>query len=95
MDARYAKVILGDQNALTFRQYGQQLRALAGDGLDVGVTQVGVHEALVRLRVPHYYEEYDGDHMDKVRERLERNVLPFFSTYLVASANPSSPQVKD
>jgi hypothetical protein len=54
-----------------------------------------LHEALVRLRVPHYYEEYDGDHMDKIRERLERNVLPFFSTYLVAAANPSSPQVKD
>jgi enterochelin esterase-like enzyme len=54
-----------------------------------------LHEALVRLRVPHYYEEYDGDHMDKVRERIDRNVLPFFSTYLVAAANPSSPQVKD
>lgn len=54
-----------------------------------------LHEALVRLRVPHYYEEYDGDHMDKIRERLDRNVLPFFSTYLVAAANPSSPQVKD
>jgi hypothetical protein len=54
-----------------------------------------LHEALVRLRVPHYYEEYDGDHMDRIRERLERNVLPFFSTYLVAAANPSSPQVKD
>jgi S-formylglutathione hydrolase len=54
-----------------------------------------LHEALVRLHVPHYYEEYDGDHMDKIRERLERNVLPFFSTYLVAAANPSSPQVRD
>src|SRR6185503_10183596 len=38
-----------------------------------------LHEALTRLRVPHYYEEYDGDHTNKVRERIEWNVLPFFS----------------
>jgi len=50
-----------------------------------------LHEALTRLRIPHYYEEYEGDHTDHVRERIERNVLPFFAKNLVAPANPSSP----
>jgi enterochelin esterase-like enzyme len=50
-----------------------------------------LHEALLRLRIPHGYEEYDGDHTSGVRERIERSVLPFFSTHLAAPANPSSP----
>jgi hypothetical protein len=46
---------------------------------------------MTRLRIPHHYEEYDGDHTNKVRERIERNVLPFFSKNLAAPANPTSP----
>jgi enterochelin esterase-like enzyme len=52
-----------------------------------------LHAALTRLRIPHLYEEYEGDHTNKVRERIERNVLPFFSKNLVAPANPTSPQI--
>ena len=50
-----------------------------------------LHEALLRLHIPHEYEEYDGDHTSGVRERIERNLLPFFSKNLAAPANPSSP----
>jgi enterochelin esterase-like enzyme len=50
-----------------------------------------LHAALTKLRIPHSYDEYDGDHTNKVRERIERNVLPFFSKNLVAPANPTSP----
>jgi enterochelin esterase-like enzyme len=50
-----------------------------------------LHEALTRLHVPHYYEEYEGDHTNKVRERIERNVLPFFSKNLASPINPTSP----
>ena len=82
-------------------QYAANLKRYYAVAIDVGArdqllgSNRQLHEALVRLKVPHYYEEYDGDHMDKIGERLERNVVPFFSTYLVAPANPSSPQVKD
>jgi subtilisin family serine protease len=41
----YAKVIVTHG---TFEDYRRQLLALAGPGIDVGVLQVGVHEALVR-----------------------------------------------
>jgi hypothetical protein len=47
---------------------------------------------MTRLRIPHSYEEYDGDHTNKVRERVEFQVLPFFSKNLAAPANPTSPQ---
>jgi enterochelin esterase-like enzyme len=50
-----------------------------------------LHDAMTRLRIAHAYEEYDGDHTNKVRERIERNLLPFFSMNLVAPANPTSP----
>jgi S-formylglutathione hydrolase len=50
-----------------------------------------LHDAMVRLHIPHGYEEYEGDHTNKVRERIERNVLPFFSKNLAAPANPTSP----
>ena len=50
-----------------------------------------LHDALTRLRIPHHYEEYDGDHTNKVRDRIEMHVLPFFSKNLAAPANPTSP----
>ena len=49
---------------------------------------------MTRLTIPHGYEEYDGDHTNKVGERIERNVLPFFSKNLAAPANPSSPLIQ-
>jgi S-formylglutathione hydrolase len=47
---------------------------------------------MTKLRIPHTYEEYDGDHTNKVRERIESHVLPFFSQNLAAPANPTSPR---
>ena len=32
--------------------------------------------------VTHTYETYEGDHTNKVFERIEKNALPFFSTHL-------------
>ena len=39
------------------------------------------------------YEEYEGDHTNKVGERIERNVLVFFSKNLASPSNPTSPGV--
>jgi enterochelin esterase-like enzyme len=54
-----------------------------------------LHESMTRLTIAHSYEEYDGDHTNKVGERIERNVLPFFSKNLASPANPTSPGVRD
>ena len=78
-------------------QYASNLRKYYAIAIEIGTsdtllaTNRQLHDALTRLRVPHAYEEYDGDHTNKVRERIERNVLPFFSKDLVAPANPTSP----
>ncbi len=54
-----------------------------------------LHEAMMRLKIAHSYEEYDGDATSRLGERIERNLLPFFSKSLAAPANPTSPAVKD
>ena len=53
-----------------------------------------LHEAMTRLAIPHCYEEYDGDHTNKMGERIERSLLVFFSMNLAAPANPSSPLIQ-
>jgi enterochelin esterase-like enzyme len=60
-----------------------------GDSLLAANRQL--HEAMTRLRIPHQYEEYDGDHTNRVRERIGRNVLPFFARHLAAPPNPTNP----
>ncbi|HXG69248.1 MAG TPA: alpha/beta hydrolase-fold protein [Gemmatimonadaceae bacterium] len=44
-----------------------------------------LHEKLARLGIDHLYEEYDGTHGSRIRERLERVVFPFFSERLSQS----------
>jgi enterochelin esterase-like enzyme len=49
-----------------------------------------LHDAMSRLGIPHYYEEYDGESAGRIDTRL----LPFFSRNLAAPANPTSPAVQ-
>ena len=78
-------------------QYVSGLKAYYAIAIDIGTkdnllgSNQKLHDAMVRLRIPHGYEEYDGDHTNKVRERIEKNVLPFFSKKLAAPTNPTSP----
>jgi enterochelin esterase-like enzyme len=53
-----------------------------------------VHDAMARLRIPHYYEDYPGDHAGQFNLRVERNLLPFFSRNLASPDNPTAPGVK-
>jgi enterochelin esterase-like enzyme len=80
-------------------QYAENLKKYYAVAIDIGTADMllasnrQVHDALTRLRVPHAYEEYDGDHTNRILERIKRNLLPFFSKNLVAPTNPTSPQV--
>jgi S-formylglutathione hydrolase len=49
-----------------------------------------LEQAFTRFGVEHTYQEYDGDHTNKVFERIEQNVLPFFSKNLSFDARSSS-----
>jgi len=69
-------------------QYVPSLRSMRAIALDVGdkdpfvTTNRQLADALTRLDVPHTIEVYDGDHGNRIRERFEMHVLPFFSRHL-------------
>jgi hypothetical protein len=66
----------------------KRYRAIA---LDVGnadplrAVYVYLVAALTRLRVPHVFEEFEGDHGNRVTVRFVSKVLPFFSLQLDAA----------
>ena len=55
-------------------------------GLPDGGSNKQMDEALTRLGVTHTFEIYEGNHTNRVKERFEAKVLPFFSTNLKAQA---------
>jgi len=78
-------------------KYADNLRKYYSIGIEVGTKDTlyrsnqQLHEALTRLNVRHGFEEYDGDHTNRIKERVERNMLPFFARYLAAPPNPTNP----
>jgi S-formylglutathione hydrolase FrmB len=82
--ARYA----ANAPSVMVSQYAPQLKRFSAIVMDIGLQDglIGgnraTHEALLRNGVEHVFETYEGDHMNKVAERFERNVLPFFSKQL-------------
>jgi S-formylglutathione hydrolase FrmB len=90
--AANAPLVMLDQSAAAMKaHYAIAIEIGTRDNLLASNRQL--HEAMTRLKVAHSYEEYDGDHTNKVGERIERNVLPFFSKNLASPANPTSPAV--
>ena len=79
----------------------ESLRFQPGRGyaisIDVGAADPSLaltrqlHGAMTKLRIPHAYEEYDGDRANRIRERIESSVLPFFARNLASPANLTSP----
>jgi len=73
------------------------LNAYYAFAIDVGTDDPNVesnrqlHAALTKLRIAHLYEEYDGDRANRLRDRIERHVLPFFARGLASPANLTSP----
>ncbi len=69
-------------------QYVPNLRTFKAIGIEVG-TQDGligdnkrISEILTTYGIEHVYETYEGNHTNKVAERYETRVLPFFSREL-------------
>jgi S-formylglutathione hydrolase FrmB len=69
-------------------QYVPNLKKLKAIALDIGlqdglITSNKVFvEALGRFEVPHTFETYEGDHGNRIPQRIEEKVLPFFSMHL-------------
>ncbi len=72
--------------AVMVSQYAPQLQRYKAIRMDAGlqdpISNNGTrltHEAMLRVGVMHDYETYDGDHMNKIPERFEKLLVPFFA----------------
>ena len=71
-------------------QYVPNLRRLRAIAFDVGeqdspALTAGVRQldqVLGQFDIPHVFELYEGNHVNKIAERMESKVLPFFSQHL-------------
>ena len=77
------------------RAYKENLLKLSGIFLDYGIedefTLIPIatpnfSRLLSESRIPHSFEVYQGDHRNRIRERVETKVLPFFAKSLKFSA---------
>ena len=90
LDSMVAAKWLANAPLLMVDQYVPSLKRYRGIALDVGnadplrADNMNLDAALKRLRVPHVFEEYEGDHGNRVRDRFASKVLPFFSEQLDA-----------
>ena len=70
------------------KRYASNLRHLRALQFDCGRSDqlLEANRILARqlqaARVPHNFEEYDGTHVDHLRERIVKRMLPFFSSHL-------------
>lgn len=77
-------------------QYVQNLKRYRAIKMDVGdqdnlaATNKLMDESLTRLGVTHTFEVYEGTHGNRVKERFETKLLPFFSENLSVQAAQGS-----
>lgn len=71
-------------------QYIFNIKKLGGIGFDAGDKDQGIaasiktlDQKLDKYGIEHFFEIYEGDHINRVAERIEKNMLKFFSENLV------------
>jgi enterochelin esterase-like enzyme len=71
-------------------QYILNLKKLKAIAIDAGLQDRGIseatktlHEVLDSYQITHFYESYEGDHLNRIAERIQTKALPFFSENLV------------
>ena len=74
---------------LMAHQYLPALRSYKAIGLEAGeqdpVAVEGtkqLHALLESYSIAHGYESYDGDHLNRIHERITTKLLPFFAAHL-------------
>ena len=76
-------------------QYVANLKDYHAFKMDVGLqdtlakSNMEMDASLTELGIPHTFETYEGTHMNRVKERFESKVLPFFSENLSFTAHAS------
>jgi enterochelin esterase-like enzyme len=91
VDPLIAAKWLANSPLLMVDQYVPSLKRYRAIALDVGnmdplgADNVNLDAELTRQRVDHHFEQYEGDHGNRVKERFAAKLLPFFSQHLDAS----------
>jgi S-formylglutathione hydrolase len=73
-------------------QYAPNLKSYTAIAIDIGLrdpllaTNEQLDKAFTASGIDHSYETYDGNHSDRIANRMEQNVLPFFSEHLTFNA---------
>lgn len=85
-----AAKITANRTLYSIEQYIPNLKKLNAIAMDAGDKDRGIsgttrqlHELLEVYEIPHFYESYDGDHLNRIAERIMTKALPFFSENLV------------
>jgi S-formylglutathione hydrolase len=92
-DGEVVPEVLARQQAnatlVMIHQYIPVLKRLKAIGIDAGTKDTGISAAtkdldkiLTDYGIEHFYESYDGDHLNRIAERIQTKTLPFFSTNL-------------
>jgi hypothetical protein len=90
VDPLIAAKWLANSPLLMLDQYVPSLKRYRALALDVGnmdplgADNVKLDAELTRQRVEHHFEQYEGDHGNRVKERFAAKLLPFFSEHLDA-----------
>jgi enterochelin esterase-like enzyme len=71
-------------------QYIHNLKKLKAIGMDAGLQDYSIsgstkklHEILESNNIPHLYETYEGNHINRIAERIRTKTLPFFTEHLL------------
>jgi S-formylglutathione hydrolase FrmB len=76
-----APLVMVDQHVPSLKRY-RGIALDVGDADPLGADSVRLAAALMRLGVEHSFEQYEGDHVNRVKQRFASKVLPFFSRHL-------------
>jgi enterochelin esterase-like enzyme len=84
-----AAKITANRTLYTIEQYIPNLKILKAIAMDAGLQDQEIsnstkdlHELLDAYNIPHFYESYEGNHVNRIGERIQTKTLPFFSRHL-------------
>jgi hypothetical protein len=89
--AVYADYAAGALASL-IHQYVPELKSYAAIGIEIGDKDfllddnTTMNALMISYGIGHIFETYDGDHVNRLPQRFEDNLLPFFSEHLETKA---------
>ena len=74
-------LVMVSQYVPSLKQHGAIILDV-GDKGTLNTTNVELDKELTRLGIPHVFEQYEGDHGNRIAARLQNNLMTFFSQQL-------------